>query len=227
MLPILFFMNNIKIFPSLISADLLNLEHEIKRLEPLCDGLHIDVMDNHFVPNLTWGHMFVNSIANVAQKTLSVHLMIDDVDHFLPKLKLPPQTIVSFHTESVKNFENTVNFIKEKKWVPSIAISPKIELKTIFPLLNGLRHVLLMSVEPGFSGQQFLPNSIDRLKSLTQYTKKENLELAIAMDGGINKTNIVELAQLGATEFCIASGIFSEPDPIQAIKELYKITQTN
>lgn len=90
--------------------------------------------------------------------------MIDDVDHFLHKLELPPKTILSFHPETVKNFSDTINFIKEKKWTPSIAISPKIDLEKMFQFLDTITHVLLMSVEPGFSGQQFLPSSIDRLK---------------------------------------------------------------
>lgn len=220
-------MNTIKIFPSLISADLLNLKNEINKLEPYCDGFHLDVMDNHFVPNLTWGHLFINDIAKIAKKTISVHLMIENVDSFLPKLQLPPKSIVSFHPESARDFKTTINFIKENKWVPSIAIGPKIDIKTIFPLLETLPHILLMSVDPGFSGQPFLTESIERLKEITLYRQQHRLSFAIAMDGGINKSNIAELTNLGTTEFCIASGIFSQPDPIKAIKELYTIAKKN
>ena len=164
-----------KIYPSLISADLLNLETVIKNLEPHCDGFHIDIMDNHFVPNLTWGPMFIKAIAQATEKPLFIHLMIDNPEDFLEKIHIKRASTVSFHIENTKNILQTIKRIKENKWHANIAIKPNTPLDELKPFLNDISSVLLMSVEPGFSGQQFLNSSLDRLKELADYRKKENL----------------------------------------------------
>lgn len=211
----------IKIFPSLISADLLNLQHAIKTLEPHCDGFHIDIMDNHFVPNLTWGPMFIKAIAQATNKPLFVHLMIDNPEKFLDKIHIKKDSTVAFHIENTKNIQEMIKRIRENKWHASIAIKPNTALEKLFPFLDDIDSVLLMSVEPGFSGQQFLQGSLQRLKELSEYRSNKKMNFAIVMDGGINKNNIKTVAQNGCDEVGAASAIFDAPDPIKALKELY------
>ena len=212
-----------KIYPSIIGADHLNLQKEIKRLEPYSAGFHIDVMDNHFVPNLTSGTPLIDALSRGVAKQLWVHLMVDDVRPWLEKLFLPAGSIVSFHIESKGGALEPIKIIKEKKWLPSIAINPKTPLQDIFPFVNQVYQVLIMSVEPGFAGQEFIKSSIDKINTLNGYRQTANLQFRIGIDGGINKTNIKEVHQHGVEDFAIASGIFKEPDPVQTLQEMDKM----
>lgn len=215
-------MKSIAIYPSLVSGDLLHLADQIKKLEPYCDGFHLDIMDNHFVPNLTWGAQFVNAIARTTTKQLSIHLMIDSPLAFAKTLKLRKSDIVSIHIESKAQLSKFIEFTKEKNLQASLAIKPKTDLTAVFTHAAVIDHVLLMSVEPGFSGQQFLPDSVNRLEKLAAYKKENNLMFTIAMDGGINESNINELAKKGCEQFAIASGIFGKEDCVTALQNLYK-----
>jgi ribulose-phosphate 3-epimerase len=213
------------IFPSLTAADQLNLHHDIKLLEPYCDGFHLDVMDNHFVPNITWGADTVNAIAQLTNRILWVHLMVDKPVDFLETLSLKEHSIITFHIETIGNNINIINRIREKNLVPSVAISPKTPVEEIFPLLDVVHHVTIMSVEPGFAGQQFLPSAIDKVDRLVGYRQTSGLKFEIALDGGINETNIAKLTQGGVDVFGVASAIFGKPDPIAALKNLQKLAQ--
>lgn len=214
-------MHAFTIFPSLISADVLNLQKVITLLEPHCDGFHIDVMDYHFVPNLTWGPHVINAIARATTKPLVVHLMIEQPDRFIHLLTLRPHDTISFHIESTKKISETINSIKEMNLGVSIAIKPKTPLEQLYSYVGTVDQILLMSVEPGFSGQRFLPDSIERLKQLTAYRKEKNLPFTISMDGGITQENIDILARNGCNQVGVASAIFDTSDPIQALKALY------
>lgn len=216
-------MNKISIYPSLISADLLQLKHVIDSLEPYCQGFHIDVMDNHFVPNLTWGPMFVNAIAAYASKPLFVHFMTDNPAQLIQQCNIKPQSIVSFHFESKIETKGILNFLKEKKLISSLAISPKTAIQETKAVLKYFDQVLLMSVNPGYSGQQFLPTTFQRLEELVALRQQEQLRFEIAVDGGVNEDNIAQLANQGARLFCIASAIFAKPDPIIALQRLYNL----
>ena len=145
----------VRIYPSLMAADPLHLENEIELLEPYCAGFHLDVMDNHFVPNITWGANTVNAIAKRG-KPVWVHLMVEKPDLFYDTLFLPVDSTVSFHIESDVDVFEFVKIIREKKQQVSIAISPKTPISRILPFLVNLDQDLLMSVEPGFSGQHLL-----------------------------------------------------------------------
>lgn len=212
-----------KIYPSLIAANLLNLQKDIVTLEPVSDGFHIDVMDNHFVPNLTWGPMFVNDFVIASKKPLFVHLMVSNPEQFLQTLSLRTIDAFCFHIETIKSSKGLIKDIRNKNWNPAIAIKPNTPLEEIFPFLGLIDKVLLMSVNPGYSGQQFLPDSIQRLEALAQFKKEHVLDFEIAMDGGINEKNIGELKKRGATEFGIASAIFGSSAPIAMIEKLKKI----
>ncbi len=213
----------IKIYPSLIAANLLELGNVIKTLEPVSDGFHIDVMDNHFVPNLTWGQMFVNRFVVTSNKPLFVHLMVTNPESFIQTLSLRTLDSFCFHIETTNDPEKLISSIRDKKWKPAIAIKPNTALEEIFPFLGMIDKVLLMSVNPGHSGQQFMPSSIQRLDTLAKFKKEHALDFEIAMDGGINESNIGELKKRGATEFGIASAIFDSYNPIKMIEILKSI----
>lgn len=211
------------IFPSLTAADQLNLQHEIQLLEAHCEGFHLDVMDHHFVPNITWGADTVNAIAHLTNRILWVHLMVEKPIDFLETLSLKEHSIVSFHIETIKSNVNIINRVREKKLVPGIAISPKTPVEEIFPFLDLVHHVTVMSVEPGFAGQPFLTSVIDKVDRLAGYRETSGLKFTIAMDGGINEKNIADLTRRGVDAFGVASAIFKKQDPITALKTLQKL----
>ena len=217
-----------KIYPSLMAGDILNLQREIEVLEKSdIAGYHIDIMDDHFVPNLTWGKMFVEAFSKITKKPLWVHLMVDDyrrwVDLLLPVLNA--NSIVSFHFESKNKFRETSSLIEKNNCIPSIAIKPKTPVEEVFPFLDVIHHVLVMSVEPGFSGQPFLPEVIKKVDTLVSACQINGSEVTIGMDGGIKEDNISMLAQKGVEDFAIGSGIFKYEDRVAIIKKLYDLSQ--
>ena len=212
------------IFPSLISADLLNLKKEIAILEPYVAGYHLDVMDFHFVPNLTWGPAFVNAIRTATQKTLFIHLMVEYPENYFDRLHIHEGDIVAVHYESPSDYsiEELFRQISLRGWVPSIAINPQTPLDPVFFLKDSLKNVLLMSVEPGFSGQTFIPQVVDKLKALATWRHQHELSFTISMDGGIDQSNCKNLINFGVDQLAIASAIFSHSDRILAIQNILK-----
>lgn len=214
-----------EIFPSLISADLLNLSKIIKELDPHCDGYHIDVMDDHFVPNLTWGPAFVQAILNASGLPVHIHLMVTDPEKWLTRIKLSPQDVFIFHYEATLEQDRILKFIDAVKVLGckvGIAINPGTPVTAIFDYVDNVDHILVMSVEPGFSGQKFMPEVVDKVESLVNQRESMNLNFTIGMDGGIGKENIKMLAQKGVDQFGVASAIFSEKNIVKALKDLYK-----
>lgn len=211
------------IFPSLISADIMNLRGEIEKLDPHCDGYHIDVMDNQFVPNLTWGSQFVNAIANTTQKPLFVHLMVKDPTNWIDELNLTQHSSIVIHIESEGIARKNLMRIKERYLNAGIALNPQSSVETIFHVLDLVDSVLLMSVEPGLSGQTFLPEVLKKIDPILGYRQAQGLKFHLAMDGGIGQNNIARLALLGVEQFGIASAIFDEPNQLKALKELYAL----
>lgn len=213
------------IFPSLISADLLNLENVIKKIDSYSNGYHLDVMDFHFVPNLTWGPDFINSIRKATKKKLLVHLMVEYPEKYLDRFKLKKSDIISVHIESPSTLmiEELLSLIKKKNLISSVALNPFTPIESILGIKTQLQHVLLMSVHPGFSGQKFLPHVLLKLKSLNTFKKTHNLHFKIAVDGGINLNNCKSIIKSGADELAIASAIFDKKSPIKALKEFSKI----
>ena len=212
-----------EIFPSLISADILNLEKVVKSLDPHCNGYHIDVMDDHFVPNLTWGPMFVNAIKKNTNLPLHVHLMVDNPLVWIDRVLLSQKDIFIFHVEVFNDhqrMENLIQDVKNKGWSVGVAVNPKTDIKLVFDYLKDLDHVLIMSVEPGFSGQKFIQNVITKIEPLIKKRSELNLSFKIGMDGGIGTENIRKLLEMGVDQFGIASAIFSKKDPVKALQEL-------
>ena len=209
-----------QLFPSLIAADLLNLRHEIELLEPHCDGFHVDIMDNHFVPNLTLGPAFVDAITATTAKPLWVQLMVTDPTEWIERLVLPANSCISIHFESEGQLRRNLTRMKEKNLLASIAINPETPVEQILHVLDLVDVVLLMSVNPGFSGQAFMPEVADKIKPLLGYRQTNGLKFIIGMDGGVGKENIGDLASKGVEWFSVGSAIFGHPNSVKAIKEL-------
>jgi len=213
----------VKIYPSLISADILNLESVITDLEPYCDGWHIDIMDNNFVPNLTWGPMFANAIAKVSKKQLWVHLMVENPASIIEHLRLADKSIVSFHIETKCDKNEIISSIERNNWLPGIAISPKTPVGELFNAISPkVYQLLIMSVVPGFSGQKFMPETVDTLDMLVEYREKTGLPFTIGMDGGIHEKNLAMLVAKGVDHVAIASGIFESEDSSAQLQKLRK-----
>lgn len=212
----------VKIFPSLISSDILNLEQTVRALEPLCAGFHLDIMDFNFVPNLTWGPGFINAIRKVSKKQLWVHLMVDQPEKYLQHLTLHAGDIVSIHYENMSNdrLSRIFRTLQENNLKASLAISPKTPIEVMKHFAHNIDQVLLMSVEPGFSGQVLLPGSYERLQTLYDLREEHNLHFTIGVDGGINGDNFSDLVQKGADDLAIASGIFATQDPVKTLAGL-------
>lgn len=212
----------VSIYPSLISAPLLKLQEIIDFLDPYCDGFHLDVMDFHFVPNLTWGPQFINEIRKNTQKKLQVHLMVEYPEQYLDRFELAKDDIVSVHIESPSKlpFEKLLAHIRSRNLIASIALNPFTPLEAIISVKSAIQHVLLMSVNPGFSGQEFLPHTIEKLKALNNFRAAHNLDFFICVDGGINGKIAPELIKNGAQELAIASAIFNSKNPVETIKNI-------
>jgi ribulose-phosphate 3-epimerase len=213
-----------EIFPSLISGDILNLEKTMQVLSDHCDGFHVDVMDDHFVHNMTFGPMFVNRIAQVTNLPLHVHLMVDNPATWIDRLKLRDKDLFIFHLEAALEFQEVVDIItdvKKRGWKIGVAIKPKTEVTELFEILGDLDHVLIMSVNPGFSGQKFMPEVMNKIAPLVVKRKEMHLGFTIGIDGGIDTTNIKSLSNLGVDQFGVASAVFGQQDSIKALENLY------
>jgi ribulose-phosphate 3-epimerase len=208
------------IFPSLMETNLLKLESIIKELDPYCAGYHLDHMDGEFVPNVMGDLRLIDNIPFITTKKVWVHLMAVDPLWALESLHLPPGSIVSFHFEVQGSKIDIIKSITEKEWLPSMAISPKTDIKNVFPFTQELYQVLVMSVEPGFAGQLFLEDSYDKIDQLVGHRMATAQPFLIGIDGGINESNIVPLKNKGVDQFAVSSAIFGASDRVAALKKL-------
>ncbi len=197
-----------QIYPSLLAAPESQLDHLIRQLEPLCPGFHIDIMDNEFVPNTGMSIERANLISKITYRQLWVHLMVEDPESYFDKLQIPADSMVTFHIESHKKTPKTIQKITQKKWLPGIALNPNTGVDEIFPFIDSLHQVLIMSVKPGFSGQPFLEDTLSKIDPLLGYRDTRHLNFKIAMDGGITIKNFKTVAEKGIDQVAIGSAIF-------------------
>ena len=213
----------IKISPSVLSADFARLGEEIKDVEQGgADYIHVDVMDGHFVPNLTIGPLVVEAIGRVASKPLDVHLMITPVDEYIPAFAKAGAEIISVHAEATTHLDRTLNLIRDQGCRPGIALNPATPLCVLSNVLHLVDMVVLMSVNPGFGGQSFIPQTLNKVKKVRKMIMDRGLSVELEVDGGIKANNIAAVAAAGADVFVAGSAVFSQPDYAVIIAELRK-----
>lgn len=216
-----------KIYPSLISAPhLLNLEQTITELDPLSHGYHIDVMDDHFVPNLTWGPAFVNAIIAATKRPVNVHLMVSQPERWIDRLSLRSEDLFIFHYEacsSINQMQEILSALKKKSIRSGIALKPETPVTVVEPLLASVDSVLLMSVQPGFSGQPFMHEIVQKIPQLVSLQQLKKSSCTIGIDGGVVAENIPMLRDLGVDYAAVATAIFGTSDSVRALHELVKL----
>ena len=207
--------------PSILSADFGKLNEEIAAIcEGGCDLIHVDVMDGHFVPNLTIGPVVVSSVAKIATKPLDIHLMVENNTFFVELFAPLKPEYISFHIEEEKHPHRLIQKIRSYGIKPAIVLNPHTRPEDIEFLLEDLDMVLLMSVNPGFGGQKFIPSVVEKAKRLKELCQKRNPDCLIEVDGGVNDKNIHELKEAGVDVVVAGSYVYGADDYSAAIRSL-------
>ncbi|MGQ9817988.1 MAG: ribulose-phosphate 3-epimerase [bacterium] len=210
-----------KIAPSIIAADFTKLSREIRAVERAgADMLHLDIMDGVFVSNITFGPMIVQAIRNISRLELDAHLMIIKPERYFSRFIENGVKWLSFHIETVSSAKASIKFIKRNNCRVGLAVNPETPLKSIFPFVEELDFLLIMTVHPGFYGQKFISSVLRKIKKAREFIDKNNLQCLIQVDGGINGKNARIVAQAGADILVAGAGIFKAPNYKKAIRQL-------
>lgn len=202
-------MANYLIAPSILSANFAKLGEEINDvLDSGADIIHFDVMDNHYVPNLTIGPLICEAIRPLTDATIDVHLMVEPVDRIIPDFAKAGANIISFHPETSSHIDRTIGLIKEQGCMAGMVFNPATPLHYLDHVLDKLDLVLIMSVNPGFGGQKFIPEALNKLKAVRERIDAGNKKILLEIDGGVKVDNIAEIARAGADTFVAGSAIY-------------------
>jgi ribulose-phosphate 3-epimerase len=213
----------ILIAPSILSADFMRLGNEVRAVEKAgADLIHIDVMDGVFVPNITIGPLVVEAVKRIATQPLDVHLMIADADRYVDAFADAGADWITVHVEACKHLHRTVSRIREKGKKPGVVLNPATSLASLDYILEDVDVVMLMSVNPGFGGQSFIPSTLAKIWQLRQRIDAMGLDVDIEVDGGVSPTTIADIAEAGANVFVAGSAVYGSDDYEETISSLKK-----
>lgn len=202
-----------KLAPSILSANFAELLSDVKKIEEGgADYIHVDVMDGHFVPNISFGSVVMKSLNGKTKLKYDVHLMIEDPDKYIKDFITDQTEYITVHVETLNHNPNAIELIKNAGKKVGISLNPETKAESILPYIDKCDLILVMSVHPGFGGQKFIPDSINKVKFLMEYREKNNLNFEIEIDGGINLDNAFEVVEAGCDILVAGSAIFGEHD---------------
>lgn len=213
----------IEVFPSILAADFARLGDEIAKVERAgASFLHIDVMDGHFVPNISIGIPVVESLRKATRLKLDVHLMISDPDKYVLRFIRAGADYVLVHQEACTDLDRILRTIRSEGARPGVVLNPATPISVLSEVLDLVDHVLIMSVNPGFGGQTFIPNALKKIQALAWRRKELGLDFAIEIDGGVSTKNAAQITRAGCDWLVAGSSIFHTPDPGQAFTDLQR-----
>ena len=216
----------LKIAPSVLSADFSRLAEEVKAAEKAGgDLIHIDVMDGHFVPNITIGPIVVQAIRKITKLPLDVHLMIEEPDRFISDFAKAGADIITVHSEACTHLNRSINYIKSNRAKAGVSLNPATPLNILEFILTDIDLVLLMSVNPGFGGQEFIPQTLDKIRMLKDTVQSKSYTVEIEVDGGVNVNNAGDLAKAGADIVVMGSAFFNSGDYAGVVKAVRESSQ--
>jgi ribulose-phosphate 3-epimerase len=216
-----------KIYPSILAADFSKLGEEIKNVENNIDGIHLDVMDGLFVPNISFGTPIIKSVRNITNKYLDAHLMIINPDRYIEDYAKLGVNGITVHYEAVTHLHRTITKIKDLGCDAGVSLNPHTPVSLLEEILPFVDRILIMSVNPGFTGQKFIPETIDKIKKLKKIIDEKNYNVVIEVDGGVGLKNIRTLYAAGVREFVVGAGIFHQANPSEAAKDLKEVGMGN